>query len=413
MGAIKVIALILVLVVVAVGYEWTAIDRLIYAMVIFLIAAFVWSQLSLRSLVVRRSLASDRSQVGQTIHEEVTLWNRGWLPKLWIEVRDYSTLPGHELSRVVRLGPRRSVTWQRTTVCWQRGQFRMGPMALHSGDPFGMFSIRRTVPVTHELLVYPPVFNLAAFPLPMAALYGGRVQTRPLAVATPSVGGLREYVAGDPLNRISWSATARTGAMMVKELDPDPSADVWIVLDLEANAQWKAQSPPPSAEGAIRWLDSTEDYGVAIAASLAQRCLDDGLDVGLVVSRGQPLRVLPDHNERQWLRIFELLSVATAQGTRPLDLALSREAKRFNRQSSVIVVSASPFPEWAEALGSLRDRRIPVTAIVLDASTFDPSAPTSLTIIGALHARRVPVVAVRYGDDPSAALAARDTTSGV
>ncbi|MBA2277977.1 MAG: DUF58 domain-containing protein, partial [Chloroflexia bacterium] len=77
MGALKVVALILMLVVVAVGYEWDAIDRLIYALVIFLIVAFVWSRLSLRGLTVVRALASDRAQVGQTVREQVTLHHRG------------------------------------------------------------------------------------------------------------------------------------------------------------------------------------------------------------------------------------------------------------------------------------------------------------------------------------------------
>ena len=409
MGALKVIGLIMVLVVVAVGYEWAAIDQLIIALVVFLVVTFVWSRLALRGLMVVRSLSSDRVRVGQTVREELTIRNQGWLPKLWVEVRDYSTVPGHELSRVVRLGPRRVATWDRTTVCWQRGQFRMGPLVLHAGDPFGIFTVRRTLPITHELIVYPPVFNLSAFPLPMSSLYGGRVRTRQLAMATPSVAGVRGYVAGDPLNRISWSATARTGTMMVKDLDPDPSADVWIVLDFDAAAQWHATTSPPVRGDAIRWLYSTEEYGVAIAASLAERCLTEGRNVGLIVNRGQPVRILPDHNERQWLRIFELLAVATAQGSRPLAVTLAQDAARFNRQSAVIVISPSVETEWAAALGALRERHIPVTAVVLDASSFDRSAPASDAAVETLHLRRVPVMPVRYGEDPAIALASRGT----
>lgn len=407
MGALKVVALILVLVTVAVGYQWSAIDRLIYALVIFLIFAFVWSRLSLRGLTVVRALASDRAQVGQTVREEVTLRNRGWQPKLWIEVRDYSNLPGHELSRVVSVGARGGTQWERTTVCWQRGRFRMGPLALHSGDPFGLFTVRRTVPITHELIVYPSVFDLSAFPLPMAALHGGRAQTRPLMAATPSIGGVRDYVSGDPLNRISWSATARTGKMMVKELDPDPTADVWVVLDFDADVQWQAAGNALGGSEAIRWLFSTEEYGVAIAASLAQRCLDEGRDIGLIVNRGQPMRIMPDHNERQWSRIFELLAVATAEGSRPLASQLSREAVRFTPRTAVIVVTPSQSQEWVTAVASLRNRRVPVTAIVLDPSTFDDSGPSSAPAVEALLGRGVGVFPIAYGDDPSVTLAAR------
>ncbi|HET8587080.1 MAG TPA: DUF58 domain-containing protein, partial [Candidatus Limnocylindria bacterium] len=223
MGALKVIALIVVLVVVARVNQWPAIDPIIYTLVVFLVLAWLWSRRAVKGLAIERGLASDRAQVGQAATEQITVINRGLLPKLWVEVRDYSSLPGHRLSRVVHLRGHGRATWTRSTTCWQRGSYRMGPLTLSSGDPFGVFSVRQTVPVTHELIVYPAFIDVSGVPLPAVNLQGGRTRQRLTAIATPAIAGLREYVPGDPLNRISWNATARTGRMMVKEFDPDPT----------------------------------------------------------------------------------------------------------------------------------------------------------------------------------------------
>ena len=50
-------------------------------------------------------------------------------------------------------------------------------------------------------------------------------------------GGVREYVDGDPLNRIHWMSTARRDRLMVKEFELDPQSDVWIFLDAEREVQ--------------------------------------------------------------------------------------------------------------------------------------------------------------------------------
>ena len=66
---------------------------------------------------------------------------------------------------------------------------------------------------------------------------GGRV---PAAGEADEAGRARErrpncvLQSSDGFNRISWSATARLGRLMVKEFDQDPTADVWVVLDLHS-----------------------------------------------------------------------------------------------------------------------------------------------------------------------------------
>lgn len=406
MGALKVIALILVLVVVASVNQWPAIHPIIYTLIAFLVLAWLWSRGSVKGLAVERGLASDRAQVGQAATERITVINRGLLPKLWVEVRDYSSLPGHRISRVVHLKGHGRVTWTRATTCWQRGSYRMGPLALSSGDPFGVFSSRQLVPVTHELIVYPAFIEVSGLPLPAVNLQGGRTRQRLTSIATPAIAGVREYSPGDPLSRISWSVTARTGQMMVKEFDPDPTSDIWIVLDLDGDHQYLAMNRPehPQPGQPIQWLRSTEDYGVAIAASLAQRCINEGREVGLIVNRPQPIRMMPDRVERQWLRVLETLAVAHANGSKPLVTALTEEASRFTKQTGVIIITASTAADWTRSAASLVQRQVPLTVVLLDPASFDPDAPVAASTMSALLAQRVHVYPVGYGQDLSTPL---------
>ncbi|MEO0565755.1 MAG: DUF58 domain-containing protein, partial [Chloroflexota bacterium] len=87
-----------------------------------LVVAFIWAWLSVRWLNVRRKTRARRAQVGRDIDEVFTVQNRGWLPKLWLEVRDHSQLPGHSASQVVpAVGPRGQYRWYVQTTCLTRG----------------------------------------------------------------------------------------------------------------------------------------------------------------------------------------------------------------------------------------------------------------------------------------------------
>ncbi|MCS7051832.1 MAG: DUF58 domain-containing protein, partial [Thermomicrobium sp.] len=211
--------------------RWVVFDKLFVVLLTLLGLSFVWSRLALNGLVVTRRTASDRAHVGDLLIEQVHIENRSRLAKLWVEVIDHSDLPGHRLSRVVSLAGQSGMSWRAKTQCTQRGRFRLGPMVLRATDPFGLFERRVVVPATQELVVYPALVDLTTVRLPAGELPGGNALQKRTPFVTPNVAGVRQYVPGDSFNRIAWSASARTGQLMVKEFELDPSSDVWLVLD--------------------------------------------------------------------------------------------------------------------------------------------------------------------------------------
>ena len=233
MNAIKLLLLILGGILAQRFVDWPFLQPLTYALIGLLVVSFVWSRLSLRGIGMVRSLETDRIQVGQSVRDRFSVSNSRRFAALWLEVLDYSSLPGHAASRVVHVRGRSSTTWTQATVCSRRGLYRTGPVMLHSGDPFGLFPVSRRIPVTQELLVYPATFDVSGYVLPGGQLIGQGRQSQRNPFVNPSVAGVREYVQGDALNRISWTTSARLGRLMVKEFDLDPTSDVWIFVDLE------------------------------------------------------------------------------------------------------------------------------------------------------------------------------------
>src|SRR5438105_13197572 len=129
---------------------------LAYVLAAVLVVAFIWSQLNRRGLRVRRQLQPSQAQVGQVVQEIVEIQNLNALPKLWLEIRDRSTLPRHHIGAVVSLAGNRSKRWRVRTRCTHRGLYHLGPTAILTGDPCGIFRVSRLFNQTPELPVFPP-----------------------------------------------------------------------------------------------------------------------------------------------------------------------------------------------------------------------------------------------------------------
>lgn len=411
MNALKIILLLIAVLVIGQVTDWAAADHLALALLVLLVAAWLWTRLSLQGVSVLRRVEADRAQVGETLRETLTARNAGRLGKAWVEVLDRSTLPGHDPGRVVSVPARSAVEWATRTVCGRRGRFHLGPIDLRSGDPLGIFTSRVDFPEAPEIIVYPAVVELREAGIPEGALSGGSALERRTPHTTPNVAGVRDYSPGDAFNRISWSATARLGQLMVKEFDQDPTADVWIVLDLHHEPHLPASRPvnwTPDDRGrwpAEAWLDSTEEYAVTVAASLARRFLQEGRNVGLIAS-GAHLETIPaDRSDRQLVKILESLAVVRADGASSLAELLVAEGRRFGKHDFLIAITPSLVERWVAELAAIAQRGVRVSAVLIEPATFGAN-PSSLLTVSALAAAGVPTHLVKYGEPIARAFAA-------
>ncbi|MBK6317433.1 MAG: DUF58 domain-containing protein [Dehalococcoidia bacterium] len=393
-----VIAILLVSMFTAFGTGFWLLFRLVYIIAIAVPLAWLLVWWNTRDIDADVDRKTSRAQVGQDAQEIIEVRNRSFLPKVWLEVEDPSDLPGHRSKRVVIIPPRRSRNWIVNTPLRRRGLFDWGPLRVTASDPFGLFRRVRLVGGQQQILVYPPVVDLPHFQAPPANLPGeGRFRRRTHYV-TPNASGVREYAPGDAFNRIHWKSTARTGEMMVKTFELDPASDIWIVIDLEKRVN------------AGREDDSTEEYGVRIAASIARHYVVGNRPVGLMTF-GRDLSVLePERGQQQLTRILESLATANAVGDAPLGNLLMEEQRRFGRHTTLVVITSSTDDSWLTAVQSLTQRGVRAAVVLIDPSTFgDTRSP--LLLFGQLTASDILTYVVRRGDDLGLALS--PTSSGV
>ncbi len=335
---------------------------------------WAWSWLSLNWLRVNRRVSTRVAQVGQVLEEELRLTNLSWLPRLWVEVRDHSTLPRHNASRIVGLlGGWQWRGWRVRTYCYRRGRFTLGPLTLHGSDPLGVHPRHRALPMLTHVLVYPATYDLSGLALPQHFLAGGNATRQRTAIITPSVLGVRDYQPGDSFNRLHWTLTARRQKLTVREFEIDPISDVWVMLDLHAAVHVgdpQAEYEPHSGTAAPALPPSTEEYAIAAAASLAQHFLKQGRLVGLVAS-SQHREVLPaDRGQRQQMHMLERLAVLQADGEIPFDQVLLEHSPSLPAGSTVIAISPSQDVRWVSAVEHLTHSGVRVMGVAMNAASF-------------------------------------------
>lgn len=386
--------------------------HLFYMLTALLVCSYLWAWSNLCGLDVRREPLTHRAHLGDYARERMAIRNRWIIPKLWFELQDHSNLPQHGGGFVAYLPARQHRRWTVRTLCTRRGRFRLGPATLISGDPFGIFRLERQLPGTSEIIVYPALVDLPQFALPDAELPGGRdIRGRTYNV-TPNVSTVREYAPGDSFNRIHWRSTARAGRLMVKEFELDPTADMYIVLDMQERAV-VTDTRAPSLRRPLfdRLLNSTAEYAVMTTASVARHLLAQNRVVGLI-AWGQQREVLPaERGPRQLFRMLETLAVLRAHGTQPLAELLATESVYFGRNSMVIVVTASLDEHWPEALQHLLHRGVRALVLFVDPQSFggwhDPQP-----ILSRLAELHVPTYRLQHGQALPEALRAPVMVAG-
>src|SRR5260221_13628701 len=135
---------------------WNVFWVLDWALVAALALSYLWLRLSMRGLQFSRSALGGRAQVGERVEERLALENHSWVPKLWVQVADGSTLPGHHAGYVSSVGPHQRIAWRARTVCRRRGRFTLGPATATTGAPLAPFRRELALPPQHHPPPLPP-----------------------------------------------------------------------------------------------------------------------------------------------------------------------------------------------------------------------------------------------------------------
>lgn len=349
------LALLLVQQVISPSRAWVA---MIVMLSLLLGVGYAWARALAAQVSCRRELRHGWVQVGDLLEETFTLRNDSRWPLLWAEVVDHSDLAGYTVSRVMAVDSHSELRWSNHGECRRRGVYTLGPWELRMGGPFGFFEIAQFYSDTTSLLVYPPVVHLPPLNLSQGAAEG-KAQLRLRAPQwTTNASSVRDYRPGDPQRRIHWPSTARRERLLSKEFDLEVSGDLWVLLDLDAAVQ--------AGEGE----ESTIEYGVILAASLADRMLRQGRAVGLAAYGEERALVSLGRGRGHLWKMLHALAQVSAGGQWPLAQVLAEMKRVLRRGTTLVLITPSCDPAWPAQLLPLARRDIASSVILLDAASF-------------------------------------------
>src|SRR6202163_2887709 len=362
-----------------------------YALCLLFVDAWAWPRLAIRRMSVARKLDPGMPTVGEPYEEVFEVRRSGWVPAPWVEVRDLSQIPDYQPGRVISVGGE-VVSWKARGVYRRRGWMSFGPTSLRVREPFGLFNQELKLSDRTSVLVYPRVRPIPDLLTASAQQIGVSPSFGAWADYPPETGGVRDYTTGDSFGRIHWPLSTKHGRLMSKTFEQPLTTDLWILLDLDRSVHF--------GEGE----ESTLEYAVSLAASMAAQVHGRGRQVGLIANDAKGTLLEPHRAVRQDRMILDYLAVAQADGRTPLTQTLAWDRIRRLPRRAIAVITPSADPAWVQLMQAVRGRRTTLIVFYLDAGSFGGSDQNPSFDLG----QDVDLYVVRKGDDFARLVRTRD-----
>lgn len=205
------------------------------------------------------------------------------------------------------------VTRRLDLVCTKRGHYQINESWLSTFSLLYNQRFSAASPAAAQLYVYAARTDVSDIVIACERLMGSiqcakRMYEDPFAFSS-----IREYTVTDPMNTINWKASAKTGELMVNTFESTLTEKVMLYLDLE--------------DSAILKYEYLVEESISIAASVAQKLISRGMEVGICVNisactdlsqphRSEPQTVViePAGGRKQLNRIEQTLARHMAGG---------------------------------------------------------------------------------------------------
>jgi uncharacterized protein (DUF58 family) len=375
---------------------------LVYLMAALVIGTRLFAGRGLKGVRADYRVLNPRAHVGEVLQAVYRVENHDRWGKPWLEVWNDSTLPVSLPGRALGIQGRGTRQWLAKLTLTRRGSYRLGPLRLRTGDPFGLFSSEMIVGSPTSIVVFPEVVPLPHWRLPPSPLDGNTRVKRRYEAASPLVSTVRPYVHGDAINRVHWLSSARHGELHVKEFDLEQAADLWLLLDLDRRVH-AGVGPEASVETAV-----------TVAASIALRTLADNRSVAMTATARRIQIHQPDRGTRVEQKLLHLLANVQADGVKPLAEVLAATAPQLRRGMTLCIVTGATDRAWVRALAPLRRRGVAAIVMLLDRASYASSEPDERSqaelsaVRHALAEYDITHRIIRRGDDIATAVGGRE-----
>jgi uncharacterized protein (DUF58 family) len=237
----------------------------------------------------------------------------------------------------LRAFPRARATLRYKIEPRERGDVRAGAVYIRYASPLGLVERWAMAPLDQPVRIYPALRQGEDQEIFLAR--GRQIDLQLRRARERGLGrdfeSLREYLEGDDLRDVCWTATARRGQLITRRYQTERSQAVWIVLDAGRLLRGRILDDAGNHD---RRGHSKLDYACSTAVALAQLALFSGDRVGLLVY-GQHMqqRVLPGRGHAHLRQIVEALAQARAEPSEADHLRATATLNRWQPRRALIL----------------------------------------------------------------------------
>ncbi|MGI6106698.1 MAG: DUF58 domain-containing protein [Lachnospiraceae bacterium] len=280
--------------------------------IVFLLERFVCSRFWDKGLSVSVRFPEKPAEEGDEAVLTEVIENRKILPLPWLNVKfrisrnlrfstmeNTSTSDWNYKSDVFSILSGQRITRRLTFGCGKRGYYTIGQADCISADLLMTSTMVRTYAQHTHFYVYPKAADISSLDIPFRRMIG-TVTARQMLYEDPfEFRGLRDYAPTDPMSRINWKATARTGQMLVNLHDSTASREAVIFLNVEDETVWQ--------------YSQLHEEGIRLASALCRRLLAENIPTrlysnGIDMLTGSAAMLPAGSGNRQMDTINELLA---------------------------------------------------------------------------------------------------------
>ena len=374
---------------------------------VYLLSRYLAKQWTQNLSVERTTNLADEDgplQVGESLTVTLKFRNTGTIPIGWVLVEEMLPDFAVRRNRITVKGPRIQVLFLRPlqvktvklkVTFHARGYYPIGPTLAETGDVFGFYRRHRTLSKPVYVMVLPVIVNLPSYDFASKRPIGEIRLANRLFEDPTRTAGVRPYQLGDPLQRVHWRATARTGVLHSRVYEPTSLAGATILIDFHKAGYPKRGEPVRSdlvvtTACALAYAVSLLNQQLGLASNgrdAAERIRTEALDEPVETAaqssyetrggardrfeldadstRLRPVVVGTRRGFDQFQQVRETLARLELTDGSTFAQMLLEVAPRLPRDATLVAVLPAVSVETAVALGMMRRQGFAISAVLI------------------------------------------------
>lgn len=334
----------------------------IFFITLFLILfSYISGRYTLKDLVNIVWKGDYKIQAGDTTKLSMELYNSGAFPIPYVKISTDlpKRLTGEEpRDNIYSILPSNKIVIQKEILCKYKGIYKIGFLEAEFGDILGMFKWKKSFSDDTLLYVYPKVYDIKGFSIPVRQHFGTAAVRHNAYEDYANIRDIRKYATGDSLKKVHWKVTAHKGELYVKNVELNATADLNIFLDLNQNNFQEENA-----------LD-IEEKGAECAVSIIRYALLKGMSVSFT-AKGKEFINLSGSDISRYNDFQDAVTQTTASGDMPIGALVKSQSPKLGWGVTAVIITSNMDKQSMDTLLTLKSSGIDMVVIYLNAGKIE------------------------------------------